>query len=131
MNISENHTVFCMSATLLQLAVQANHQSDLSEITCQPRQQMEFSEVSWQAVTIVTCRNLRGSPVSRMTCQNLRPSHLSTVTCQTLHFLKAGNSCNITQICLLLSAVSASTLTSAEPTASIYTEFSISFFVTK
>ena len=46
MNISDNHPVSCMSATLLQIAVQANHQSDLSEIKCQPSQPNEFSEIS-------------------------------------------------------------------------------------
>jgi len=41
MNISDNHAVSCMSATLLQLAVQANQQSDLSEIDV-PTQSAEW-----------------------------------------------------------------------------------------
>jgi len=43
MKISENHPVSSMSATLLQFAVQANRQIDLSEITCQHSQRSEFS----------------------------------------------------------------------------------------
>jgi hypothetical protein len=115
----------CMTVTLLQPAVQANQLCDSPDLACQPSQQSDLSELTYQPSQKSELPNTHFVK-ARKPCK-MKPlnAELNSI-CHFLVLLGADPILHISRIrvnhmCWLLSAVSSSTLWSADPTIISYT----------